>query len=336
MKLYSLILFLLVLFLSVLIHRIHQANPRFLNYRQAYFKVVTKPYLAPATHFKKLESQCRATAQYRYNETRKGVAPNTATPRIKTRILKRQALNLGLDNISKSSPIVDDSGVYVGSDTGWFLKLNHDGDIVWRFYIPGSNGIYGSAALDDKKVYIGADNGFFYALDKTNGDLVWANPVADSIGASALLAGGNLFVSATTSHPDGFMVRLDCNRGETLWVSPWFGGPSHSSPVYDRNNKQVLVGANSGRFYAFHEESGKTAWEMQTHGQIKGTAMIHKDQVFFGSWGKKLLRPGSENQEKELAFLHGRKDPNQSEPRTRGKHWNHQHPLGGDHRHPSG
>ena len=272
---------------SVLVFKIHQTNPQWLNNRKGLLRIATKAYKAPPTQFKNLDSSCKATAQYRYNEKRTGVAPETSQPKPKLKIIKRIPLNAGIHNASKSSPTVDDSGVYIGSDTGWFWKMNHDGEILWSFYIPGSgNGIHGSPAVDDKKVYIGAYNGFLYALDKMKGDLVWANPVADYIGASPLLAGGYLYISAETSHPDGLVAKIDCNTGQTLWVSQWLGGHSHSSPTYDENNKLILTGANSGRFYAFHEDSGKTAWKLQTHGQIKGTAMIHGSQVFFGSWSK--------------------------------------------------
>ena len=61
----------------------------------------------------------------------------------------------------------------------------------------------------------------------------------------------------------------------------WLGGHSHSSPTYDEDSQLVLAGANSGRFYAFHRESGKTFWKLQIHGQIKGTAMVHDGRAFF-------------------------------------------------------
>ncbi len=283
-----------------LVFKIHQANPQWMNNRKGDLRKATGAYQAPPTQLKRLDSSCRATAQYRYDEKRTGVAPKTHQPKPKLKIIKRVPVNAGIHSASKSSPTVDDSGVYVGSDAGWFLKMNHDGEILWSFYIPGSgNGIHGSAAIDDKKVYIGAYNGFLYALDKMNGDLVWANPVADYIGASPLLAGGFLYISAETSHPDGLVAKIDCNTGKTLWVSQWLGGHSHSSPTYDENNKLILAGANSGRFHAFHENSGETAWKIQIHGQIKGTAMIHDSQVFFASWSKNYhsldLKTGKEN-----------------------------------------
>ncbi len=264
------------------------SNPEFLDFRGDYYKIVTGPPLSEAVQYKTLDSDCEATAQYRYDTKRTGVAPSSAQPKAKVEILKKiYPLNVDIHGASKSSPTVDDTGVYVGSDSGWFLKLDHDGETLWSFYVPGSNnGIHGSAAVDDKKVYIGTYNGFLYALDKTNGDLIWANPVADYIGASPLLADGGLFITAETSHPNGVVARLDCNTGETQWVSEWLGGHSHSSPAYDKTTDTVLAGANSGRFYTLKADTGEIVWKKQLKGQVKGTPMIWDGTAYFSSWDR--------------------------------------------------
>ena len=264
------------------------ANPHFYYFNKDYKEIITRPSIAPPTQFKSLESSCVATAQYRYTEDRTGVAPSSYNPTSQVKIEKHIfPLNVGIHSASKSSPTIDDTGVYVGSDTGWFWKMNHNGEKIWEFYIPNSgNGIHGSAAVDDKKVFIGAYNGFLYALDKMSGELIWANPVGDYIGASPLLANGAVFISAETGHPDGLIAKVDCNTGKTIWVSQWLGGHSHSSPTFDKKNMQILAGANSGRFYAFNEEDGTTNWAAQLKGQVKGTAMIHEGIAYFGSWDK--------------------------------------------------
>lgn len=264
------------------------ANPLFLSFTEDYELIINKPKATPAIQYNTLNSSCEATAQYRYNSQRTGVANKNDTPQSHVQITHHIApFNVDIHDASKASPTVDETGVYIGSDSGWFFKMDHQGQTLWRFYVPGAqNGIHGSAALDDKKVYIGAYNGFMYALDKENGNLIWANPIGDFIGASPLLADGGLFISAETRNQDGLVARLDCNTGKTLWVSQWLGGHSHSSPSFDKKNQQILVGANSGRFFAFDSRSGKTNWHQQMRGQIKGTALIANDQAYFGAWDK--------------------------------------------------
>jgi outer membrane protein assembly factor BamB len=273
--------------LVVLVYSYYQ-NPSFFLFDENYYDIVKTPPISPATQYTTLNSDCRATSQYRYSEKRTGEAPVTAQPSSQAKIIKEiYPFNVDIHSASKSSPTVDETGVYVGSDTGFFFKMDHDGNVLWQFYVPGSqNGIHGSAAVDEKKVYIGAYNGFLYALDKKNGDLVWANPVGDFIGASPLLADGDVFIAAETSHPNGLMARLDCNTGETKWVSQWFDGHSHASPTYDETNDLILAGANSGRFFAVDAQTGKTRWQEQLGGPIKGTAMIWDGTVYFSSWDK--------------------------------------------------
>lgn len=285
------------------------ANPDLSLFRGEYYEIVKRPPRAPSGQIKKLLSSCEATAQYRYNSARTGVAPSTAKPTSHPKILKHIfPLNVDIHGASKSSPTIDETGIYLGSDAGWFWKMDHDGNIQWSFYVPGSeNGIHGSAAIDDKKVYIGTYNGFLYALDKSDGNLVWANPVANYIGASPLLANGALFITGETPHPDGLLAKLDCNTGETLWVSQWLGGHSHSSPSYDPKSGSVLAGANSGRFYSFDEKSGETLWEKQLGGPNKGTPLILDEDVYFGSWDKHYhaykIKSG---EEKWATFMGGR------------------------------
>ena len=281
-------LFSILLYLGVLSFGIYRANPHFYHYKKDFFKIHPHPSKASSTVFKNLPSSCQATAQYRHNSARSGVAPHSHPPvygiSIKSQI---KPLNLGIHTASKASPVVDETGIYIGNDSGWFRKFNFQGDVLWEFYIPSSrNGIHSTAAVDEKKVFIGAYNGFFYALDKTNGDLIWANPVGDFIGASALLAQGAIYISAETSHPNGLVAKLDCNTGHTIWVSQWLGGHSHSSPTYDAPNNQILVGANSGRFFALDSNTGKTHWSVQVKGPIKGTALLHQGVAYFASWDK--------------------------------------------------
>ena len=91
-----------------------------MNNRKGDLRKATGAYQAPPTQLKRLDSSCRATAQYRYDEKRTGVAPKTHQPKPKLKIIKRVPVNAGIHSASKSSPTVDDSGVYVGSDAGWF------------------------------------------------------------------------------------------------------------------------------------------------------------------------------------------------------------------------
>ena len=265
----------------------YQANPRFFFIGDDYYQIIVKPPKAPATLVALLNSSCQAISQFRHDPKRQG-ALLTAQPSAQAKIVEHiYPINVGIHGASKASPAIDETGIYIGSDTGFFWKMDFSGKILWSFYAANSkNGFHGTAALDNKKAYIGAYDGFMYAFDKMTGKLSWANPVGDFVGASPLLADGALYISVETGNPNGLVTKLDCNTGETLWNSQWLGGHSHSSPTFDAENDLVLTGANSGRVYAFDNQTGDTRWELQVGGPIKGTLSIHKGVTYFGAWDK--------------------------------------------------
>ena len=73
-----------------------------------------------------------------------------------------------------SSPAVDSSGIYFGTNGSWFFAYEPDGTVRGRFRaIRGNNYLgrkfFGTPALDQKAVYVTAANGTLYALRKGDG-----------------------------------------------------------------------------------------------------------------------------------------------------------------------
>ncbi len=63
-----------------------------------------------------------------------------------------------------TTPLLIDSGVYIGSADGKVYKLNkYSGEKVWDYCI-GSE-VHSSLQYDSACIYFGSDNGFFYALE---------------------------------------------------------------------------------------------------------------------------------------------------------------------------
>lgn len=236
--------------------------------------------------FSNIKSSCEATAQFRQTADRLGTEVKIAPIKGKSiNIKKIKNINAGIGSKSKASPVADDTGIYVGSDTGWFYKLNFKGEVLWSFYLTNSfEGVTQSPAADDKKVYFGTDRGGLYALNKQTGELVWTKKLGQSITTSPLLADNALFISVSDKGENGYVSRVDCNTGQTLWNSYWLGGLSQSSPAFDKKNEQVLVGSNSGRLYAFSAATGHTRWDKQTKGAIKSTPLVFNNGIFFSSW----------------------------------------------------
>jgi outer membrane protein assembly factor BamB len=231
----------------------------------------------------------QVTFQYRGSVARTGVdEAKTSAPLPELGALRvewsKPGMNIGVHDASKSSPAVDGSGVYVGTDGGWIGAFEHDGRLRWKMHVSSAErGVHATAALDERRLYIGAYNGTFYALDKASGDLAWAVRLGDTIGSSAAVDGDAIYVSGETFRPpDGYVAKLERRTGRVLWRSAWLGEQTHSSPTIDRDAGLVLIGSN-GRFRALHAADGSQAWSIATRGPVQDTAALVDGHVYFTS-----------------------------------------------------
>jgi outer membrane protein assembly factor BamB len=255
---------------------------------------------------KRRKSLSLPSSIYRVDETRAGVVTSGHLPTTLKLDWRVPRINLGIHSASKASPAVDASGIYVGSDSSWFYSYDHSGHLRWRKFVPRSGrGIHATAALDQNKVYFGAYNGAFYALDKTQGAVVWAYPLGDAIGSSPVIYKDHLYISVETSRPaDGYVLKIRCMDGKVIWKSPNLGEQAHASPVINEKEKLVYVGANNGRFYGLDLQTGKSKWVFEEGKAIKDTATLIGDSICFGSWSGKVYclnaQTGKKNWEAQL------------------------------------
>ncbi|MEK7567538.1 MAG: PQQ-binding-like beta-propeller repeat protein [Patescibacteria group bacterium] len=200
--------------------------------------------------------------------------------------------------VPKSAPIIDESFIYFGSDSGNFWALNQEtGKEVWRFKILGfgANGktIFSSPTLYKEFVYFGAYDGNFYALNKETGKKKWIFMEADWIGSSPAIAEdlGLIYVGLEFGFwkKRGGIVALNAETGKKKWECK-FDGLTHSSPAYYKKNKFVVIGSNDGGVYCFKAKTGEMIWKFQTGGEVKASFDFDekKELVTFGSHDGKL------------------------------------------------
>ncbi len=216
--------------------------------------------------------------------------------------------NVGVHTASKASPVADDSGVYVGTDTSWFFAFKPDGSLKWKFFGSDSGrGFHSTAVIVGDYVFVGSYSGMVYCFQKNTGQLMWSKKVGETLGASPVFYKGDLITAVETARPvNGFVVRLSARDGQIKWVSPFLGEQSHSSPVISESNRLVLLGANNWMFFGLDLETGKVRWSVKTNGEVKSTPLVLGDRVFFSDWGARLhcleVQSGKEVWMKNLTF----------------------------------
>lgn len=226
------------------------------------------------------------TSQFRGDERRSAVSvvPQGLLDGELREVWRRDVGNVGIHSASKASPAVDDSGVYVGSDSGWFFAFDHDGNERWRFLARyAQRGIHATAALDQDSIYVGAYNGVLYRLAKADGRVIWQAKLGDAIGSSVLLKGDFAYVSVETFKPGGHLAKVRRSNGRLEWRSAEFGEQGHASPTYHDGTGLLITGDNSGRLTAWRDGDGGQVWSQQFQ-DIKSTPLIHGGLVFITSW----------------------------------------------------
>ncbi|MBN1655654.1 MAG: PQQ-binding-like beta-propeller repeat protein [Deltaproteobacteria bacterium] len=239
--------------------------------------------------------------QYRLEPRHQGLSPSGAKlgPDLKV-AWKSASLGIGDYTASKSSPAVDVDMVFVGADDGQLFALDRsDGSVIWsyqthRYWVENENeesehyGIHGSPAFDDCCVYIGDYSGYLYAIYKDSGKLKWGKRLGGSIGASPVLFDERIFIAVEFPNPDGKVFILDASDGSELYSTPFLGHHPHGSVSIDAEREYLFVGANNGLFYCFDFSREKEVWRFRSGGEIKSTAAINDDTVYFTSWDYKL------------------------------------------------
>jgi outer membrane protein assembly factor BamB len=217
---------------------------------------------------------------YRGGNARTGFDPSAATPRPLSLVWQYGPVNQGIHAAAKSSPAVDDTGIYVGADTGDFYALDLGGAPRWSFHVDNApQGIHATAALDRELAYFGDYKGRLFALHKDTGDLAWANQLGETIGSSVAVDATSVYASVERNHPfDGFVARLDRRTGRVIWFSDWLGDQSHASPTLDATS--VYVGANNGILRALSIDSGRERWQTSLDGAIKSTAVLVGKRIY--------------------------------------------------------
>lgn len=266
----------------VLISALRQ-NPRLevinLNNRQ---QPTMMPWTLPVRFALDKDHSTAPTFEYR-GENRQGIVMSSVSISKLTEQWRIAPLNIGVHVATKSVPAVDESGIYVGSDSGWFFKFDEQGQKQWSYFASTSNkGFHATAALDQKFVYVAAYNGILYCLRKNDGALVWTHQVADYIGSSVLLRDNFIYVGAETES-NGFVAKLDASTGELMWRTAFTGAPVHSSPMVDDRSGTVIVGNISGRIQGFDIKTGKEKWEFAAQGAVKTTPSFSSNIAYIGS-----------------------------------------------------
>jgi outer membrane protein assembly factor BamB len=109
--------------------------------------------------------------------------------------------------------------------------------------------------------------------------LAWTAEVGQSVGSSAAIVGGRVYVGADP----GVLAALDLQTGRILWrYQASTVGIGESSPAVAHG--LVFVGDLDGRLHAVAADSGARRWVFETGSEIKSSPVVAADRVLIGSY----------------------------------------------------
>ncbi|MCC5998532.1 MAG: PQQ-binding-like beta-propeller repeat protein, partial [Thermofilum sp.] len=154
-------------------------------------------------------------------------------------------------SFSTDSPVVSSpaysTNFYFGSSNGVVYAVSKDGREVWHTRLGGS--IETTPAVAFGRVYVGAGDGSLYALNASNGKLLWKYTTGGPIVASPIVSlNGIVYVGST----DGRIYALDAKNGELVW-SDNTGASIEVTPVLD--NGMLFVCSSDGTIRAYGRPS---------------------------------------------------------------------------------
>jgi outer membrane protein assembly factor BamB len=192
---------------------------------------------------------------------------------------------------TESSPLVDGSRVYVGSEDGTVYALRtSNGHVVWTFHASGA--VKGGVALSQGRLYFGDYSGRVYAIRASNGAKVWSTGTSGSLFglrsgqfySSPAVAFGRVYIGNT----DGRMYSFSADKGKLAWTKST-GSYVYASPAVAKlpgGRPTVYFGSYDGTFYAVDARSGSVRWEHRDGGKISGSPTIIGNIVYFSNLGR--------------------------------------------------
>lgn len=167
--------------------------------------------------------------------------------------------------------------------------------VLWKFAAKNPSYFYvvpkSDPAIDREKIYIGTDSGVFYALNQSDGKIVWSykvgfHPKGKGIFSSPALWNETVFFGAY----DGNVYALDTMTGKKKWIffeADWVG----SSPALAHDLGLLFIGLEFGLWkkrggiVALDAKTGKKVWEYRMPNFTHSSPLYIKEkkQVVVGS-----------------------------------------------------
>ncbi len=182
----------------------------------------------------------------------------------------------------ESTPVVDDSGIYIVNTKGELFCINPaNGRIKWKKNVEGPLLFSSSPVIAEGKVFVATSFGAVMAFSSDGKDL-WRKDLAGGVFSSPAYHEGTLYIGTD----DRKLHALRTKDGRPKWQFDIDSRMVSSSPLVHRG--KVFAGCYSGAFYAVDIATGRQAWIFRAGGPILSSPVTYQDLIYTGSMDGKL------------------------------------------------
>jgi outer membrane protein assembly factor BamB len=189
------------------------------------------------------------------------------------------------DDIIKSSPVIWQQKVYVGSADSHVYAIGlYDGKKIWQFATDDE--VEASPLFAYGNIYIGSVAGTMYAIDALNGEQKWQYSCEYMIIGSANWFEAKDGKRILFGSYDNTMYCLDAVSGKKVWG---FTTNNYINGAPAINNNLVVFGGCDAFLYIINAENGKQAGKINLQSYIAASAGLADENAYIGNYASSFI-----------------------------------------------
>ncbi|MPY86885.1 MAG: PQQ-binding-like beta-propeller repeat protein [Luteitalea sp.] len=199
----------------------------------------------------------------------------------------------------KSSPVIADDHVLIGSYDGHLYGLGLDGQLAWKVRTEGP--VHATAAIRDGVAHIAGCDTMLRGIRVADGKQLFTVSSGAYTGASAALEGSRAFYGTFENE----VLAVDLDARKILWR---YRHPERNFPFYSSaaiEGTTVFVGGRDKILHALDAATGKALWTFMTRARIDSSPVVSSGRVYVGSSDGRLYVVDAASGEKTWEFEAG-------------------------------
>ncbi|MGF1586721.1 MAG: PQQ-binding-like beta-propeller repeat protein [Bacteroidales bacterium] len=179
----------------------------------------------------------------------------------------------------KSSPVISNSRIIIGSGDGYVYCLDMQGKLLWKF--DSGNTIEAPALIHNQKVYIGNLGGSLYSLEISTGNVVWEYTTDNQIMATPNIWSDGKTELLLIGSYDYYLHAVNPKDGSMVWKYELF---NYLNAAVAIENDKAIFGGCDGLLHIVDIRTGKPGEAMEIASYVAGSASLENGRAYVGDY----------------------------------------------------